>query len=473
MKKDKRFLNSLDKELSVLSEKDRRFIVDKYRKIIDEGLSNKKKITTILREIGPVKLVALNEIEAINANKKDNIFKRFVSFITKDLTPQDEEALKEKQKQREEKQKEREKQREENRKLKEEKRTQRAIEREERRVERQKIRDEKKALRDKAREEKRKVNEKIKNANKEEKAELKKAKKEQNKFLKEEKKKLKELEREEKKKLKEEKQKEETKKEETVIENVEEVFEDVTADTVEEIAETHIFESKQARRKRILLTTLGVIITILLIFIWLWITVLAIACGFAYLDGVKFLGLIIAAFAADFLVLWIVVMINRAVFHKKQKVVLNLIISFVCVALIALGIVLFVRKLTSIKSVEDVSDKYSMSTKYDTYVLPSDTNKKLSFVFNANYDTQYIVDYDENMIGKVKVEVKYYEAYYDYYIKKSSNIVYISLKIDDRDRLSTYISDLKDGLIYDSDELSRYVVKIIMAKEDADRIEID
>ena len=86
--------------------------------------------------------------------------------------------------------------------------------------------------------------------------------------------------------------------------------------------------------------------------------------------------------------------------------------------------------------------------------------------------TQYIVDYDENMLGKVKVEVKYYEAYYDYFIKKTSNIVYISLKVDDRDRLSTYISDIKDGVIYPDDEMSRYIVKIIMSPEDKDRIEI-
>ena len=150
-------------------------------------------------------------------------------------------------------------------------------------------------------------------------------------------------------------------------------------------------------------------------------------------DDFLFVGLIIAAFGVDFLWLWIVVMINRAVFHKKNRVVLNLIISFVCVGLIALGIVLFVRKLNSIETIEDVSEKYSMTTKYDTYIIPSDTNKKLNFVCNANYKTQYVVDYDENMLGKVKVEVKYYEAYYDYFIKKSSNIVYISLKVDSRD----------------------------------------
>ena len=521
MKKDKRFLNNLEKELSVLKEKDRSLILQKYRDIIDDGLANKKKITTILKEIGPVKLVALNEIEAIKSQEKDNVFKRFFNFITRDLTNKDEDKIAEQKKLKEEKKKEKELRLEERRKEKEAIRAQKQLEKEKREKEKKKLDDEKKALDEKIKEEKRKQKEALKNASdeekakikekqakekqkakeekkklaeekkalktkikeekrkqkaalrnasKEEKEELKKAKKEKDKFLKEEKKKLKELEAEEKKKAKDNKKDDNIVSE--TVEKVEEVFEDITADAVEEITEKHIFESKEARRKRIILTTLGVILTIILIFIWLWITVIAIACGFAYLDGVKFVGLIIAAFGIDFLWLWIVVMINRAVFHKKNSLRLNLIIVFVCVALIALGIVLFVRKLYSIKTVEDVSDKYSMTTKYDTYMLPSDSSRKLSVMFNSNYKTQYIVDYDENMLGKVKVEVKYYEAYYDYFIKKSSNIVYVSLKVDDRDRLSTYISDIKDGVIYDSDEMARYIVKITMSEEDKNRIEI-
>ncbi len=447
MKKDKRFLTNLEKELTVLKPADRDFVLDKYRNIIDEGLASKKKITVILKEIGPVKEVAEKEIALIKSKEKeDNIFRRFFGFISKDLTAKKSEEDDEKKK--------------EKAKLKEEKK----LAKEALKKEKEELKAAKKLAKENEKEEKRKLKEELKNASNEEKKELKKASKEQKRFLKEEQKKLKEQEKEEKKKVKKEKK--------NIVKETIEDIEEVVPETIEKIEETHIFESKEVRRKRIILTTLGTILTILLIFIWLWVTVLAIACGFAYLDGVKFVGLIIAAFAADLLLLWIVVMINRAVFHKKNRVVLNLIISFVCVGLIALGIVLFVRKLNSIEKVEDVSEKYSMTTKYDTYIIPSDTNKKLNFVFNANYKTQYVVDYDENMLGKVKVEVKYYEAYYDYFIKKSSNIVYISLKVDSRDRLSTYISDIKDGVIYDTDEMSRYLVKITMAKEDAGRIEI-
>jgi hypothetical protein len=77
-----------------------------------------------------------------------------------------------------------------------------------------------------------------------------------------------------------------------------------------------------------------------------------------------------------------------------------------------------------------------------------------------------------NLKDKVRVEVKYYECYYDFYTKKTSTGAYFSLKLDDRDRLSVYIDDLKEGLVFDNDELSRYIVKISINPNDADRIGI-
>ena len=75
-------------------------------------------------------------------------------------------------------------------------------------------------------------------------------------------------------------------------------------------------------------------------------------------------------------------------------------------------------------------------------------------------------------IVAVKVEVKYYECYYDYFIKQTSNSAYMSLKLDNRDRLSVYIDDLKEGLVFDNDELSRYSVKITINKDDINRLVI-
>ena len=120
----------------------------------------------------------------------------------------------------------------------------------------------------------------------------------------------------------------------------------------------------------------------------------------------------------------------------------------------------------------DVSDKYTMSTKFKTYNLPTDTNNRFNISFNSNYKTQYTVNYDEMIKDRVKVEVKYYECYYDFYAKKITNGAYISLGEDQRDRLSVYIDDLKEGLIFDNDELARYSVKISINKKDADRLVI-
>ena len=66
------------------------------------------------------------------------------------------------------------------------------------------------------------------------------------------------------------------------------------------------------------------------------------------------------------------------------------------------------------------------------------------------------------MKGKIGVEVKYYECYYDYFIKKGSDNIYISLKLNKRDSLSVYIEDLE-----------RYTIKITGSKSDIEKVIID
>ena len=214
------------------------------------------------------------------------------------------------------------------------------------------------------------------------------------------------------------------------------------------------------------------LLTIVLLFLWLWVCVVFIASLIAYLDGVKFKGIIIGLFGLSVLMLWIVIMVNRSIFRKKMSVTLNLIIIIVSIVLIALGLVLTLKQLSDIKTVKDVSVKYSMTTKMNNYDLPDDKDKKFTVTFNSNYNTQYTINYDERIKDKVKIEVKYYECYYDYFIKQTSNSAYISLKLDNRDRLSVYIDDLKDGLVFDNDELSRYSVKITINEKDINRLAI-
>ncbi len=452
MVRDKKFLESLEKKLQGLNEKDRDFIMSKYKRIIKGELAKKRKITAILKDLGTPDEVAVREVQLLKKRKDDkNIFKRFYKTITKDLTVKDKEELEKKKKEKEDKKRKKQE-------LKEKRLKEKEIQKQ------NKIKNKNKEVK--------KVT-KVKKVGKLDKKEDKKDKKISDiKILGKFKSFKESLKITDVKKVGKLNKKEEPKNEiqKTVL-DIKKDTEDIIGDISNEISEKHIFESKEKRRKRILYTWLKVIFVIVMLFIFLWITVLSLACIFAFLDGVKFLGLVIGAVSLDLLWLWIMVMITRVLFHKKNNFKLNMIIVILLVIGLALGITLFVRKLYSIESKTDVSEKYSMTNKHDTYILPSDPNKKLTFIFNANYDTQYVIDYDENMLGKVKVSVNYYEAYYDYFIKKSSDQVYISLKIDSRDRLSTYISDIKDGVIYDDDEMSRYLVKISMSKEDAGRVE--
>ena len=139
---------------------------------------------------------------------------------------------------------------------------------------------------------------------------------------------------------------------------------------------------------------------------------------------------------------------------------------------LAVGIALTINEVSKIDIEADVSQKYNMTTKYDTYNMPG-KNEKMYITFNSNYDTQYIVKYDNKLDGKFKLEVKYFENYYDYFVKKTTNNIYVSLSKDTRDRISSYIDDIKENKIYKEDELSRYTVKITISEKDYERLVIE
>lgn len=265
------------------------------------------------------------------------------------------------------------------------------------------------------------------------------------------------------------------KRKDTLKNNIEDVIEESKEEIVnvsEIVTEKKIFESRSTRVKRIIYKTLGVILTIILLFIWLWLVIIFMASIFALLDGVKIYGINIALFGIVLLVLTIVILINKSIFRKKISLKWSLIFIISFIVIIAFGITLSLKEISKIKTTHDVSDKYTMTRSFTTYKIPSN-NKPLYITFNSNYKTKYIVEYDESMKGKIGVEVKYYECYYDYFIKKGSDNIYISLKLNKRDRLSVYIDDLKEGKIYDNDELERYTVKITGSKSDIEKVIID
>lgn len=384
MRKDEKFLKDLESKFNDLKPRQKNKIMKKYTKFIEDGKKNKRKMTSILKDLGKPDEIAKRELENLNTNK----FKLFTESLKEKLNSIKEKTLKKK-------------------KLKETK---------------EKLKEE---------------------------------------FIKEKK----------PKKIKLPKIKEE----DTLKENIEEVIEDAKEEinnVTEIVTEKKIFESKSSRIKRIIFKTLGVILTIILLFIWLWLLIVFMASLFAYLDGVKLIGLNIALLGIVLLVLSLVILINKSIFKKKISLKWSLIFIIIFIVIIALGVTLFIKEISNIKTTHDVSDKYTMTKNSTTYNLSKD-DKPFYITFNSNYKTKYIVEYDESLKDKVKVEVKYYECYYDYFIKKSTDSAYISLKLNKRDRLSVYIDDLKEGKIYDNDELERYTVKIIGSKKDMERVIIE
>lgn len=249
-------------------------------------------------------------------------------------------------------------------------------------------------------------------------------------------------------------------------------FKDEVSNAVDSVGVSSVFESKKDRKKRIIINVISILILMFILFIFLWFNILFLASIFAFLDGVRLIGFNIALFGLNVLIFWLFIMLNKLFFKKKSNYRLNLIIVISSIVLIAFGVALSLYKIYHTPEVQDVSDKYSMTSVYEKFDLPSNDTKKFYITFNANYNNDYVIEYDENLSNQIKVELRYYENYYDYYIKKSNNNVYISLKIDDRDRISSYISDFKDGKIYSTDELSRYTIKITINENDKNRLEI-
>ena len=413
MKKDKKFLLDLENELKGISKKKRDVIVLKYRNLIDEELSKKGKIREILKNIGTPASVAEKELAELKGNKINikeillNIVNSMKNIFVKIGTSIKNFCIK----------------------------FYKGIT---------------KDIQFKSKKDKKKT------VKKKEKVQKKKDNKFKDKFL---------------NIFKKKKQKTIV---EEVVEDVEETFEDVVEevnDVAELVTSKPIFMSKEQRRKNLIFKILGLTLVTIMILIWLWIDILLVASLFAFLDGVKLLGVSVTLFGLSVLVLWIIVMLNKIIFKRKNHFRVNLIITLSSVFVIAVGIGLTLYQLSKIEEVSDVTQKYTMSTKVETYNLPSNEDK-VYIEFNTNYDTQYMVKYDDKLNGKFKIEVKYFENYYDYHIKKTSNNIYVSLSKDTRDRISSYINDFKENKIYKEEELQRYVVKISINEKDYQRLVI-
>lgn len=265
-------------------------------------------------------------------------------------------------------------------------------------------------------------------------------------------------------------------KKDSIKDNIIEVKEEIQNELpniIESVTETKIFESKKSKTKRIVLKSLGILFIMILLFIWLWLTVILMASMFAILDGIKFYGINITIFGIDILLLLMIILVNKKILNKKINSKLTFISLIVLLIIIAFGITLSIKQISKVETVKDVSDKYTMTRKYEKINLSSNLEKITYISFNANYDTKYIIEYDNTLDNKLTIETKYYESYYDYYIKQNSNDVYVSLSVDYRDRLSVYLENLKDKKIYDKNELSRYIVKITMNERDKDRVVIE
>lgn len=454
MKKDKKFLEELRQSLRGISKKNKDIIVLKYENIIKEEKKKKKKIVDIIKNLGSIEDIVKKEKELL---RKDKFYYKTWKFITKDLTDNEDNKKEEKKK-----------------KSKKDKKKKVKVEV----IKEYDVNDSEKKKTILAKSEIKKIknfldrdflNIKERKTNKIEEEELDILEDFSSNNENPNKSEILEVERNIKKEdLKEVKsdikEKKTKKKEETplIIDNKEELLDDNN-----EIKKQIIIE----KNDKVIYKVLGYISLIILYIIWGTLCTLFMSSIFAYLDGVKFPGIILSLISIIILLFLIIIMITKSINKKKNNYKLNLILISVLILFASLGVTITIVKFNNFERVKDVSSKYKMVNKLEIINFP-ENSKKVNILFNSEYNTQYEINYDSSLKDKFKIEVKYYEEYYDYFIKQSSNEVYVSLSTDLRDRLSVYINDIKENKIFDNKELKRYVVKITVNKKDYEKLSI-
>lgn len=209
---------------------------------------------------------------------------------------------------------------------------------------------------------------------------------------------------------------------------------------------------------------------IILLFLLLWLSTIFIASLFMLLDGVKFIGISFLILALILLICWIIIILNKVATYRKvsfRKFLYSFIVLLIFIGLNT-GIVLV--QYFKFEHIDKVTEKYSFTTFEKTFNLPKDTNKKYYIYFNSWYKNKYVIHYDETLVNQIKININYYECYYDFYHSVKGNSLYISLSKDYRDLISMNIENLKENKIYSNKELSRNVVDIYINEVDYERL---
>ncbi len=212
------------------------------------------------------------------------------------------------------------------------------------------------------------------------------------------------------------------------------------------------------------------IVIILFSFILIWLSTIFVASLFMFLDGVKFIGISIFILSLIILLCWFVIILNKIATYRKISFRKYLYPFIALLILIGLSTGIILIQYFKFEHVNKVTEKYGVTTFVKKFNLPRDNSKKYYIHFNSWYKNKYIIHYDETLINQVKVEVDYYECFYDIYHTIKGSTLYISLKKDYRDLISFYIENLKENKIYDSKELSRNIVNIYINEIDYERL---
>lgn len=268
-------------------------------------------------------------------------------------------------------------------------------------------------------------------------------------------------------------------------------FKTEVTDDKEEVVDEKIKEEKIVRKERVhenrentlfkilgglvvgfvkFLVAFAAIPTVMILMVFCFLLVIDI---YLFFEGIVFIGTFCALLFSIVLAIWFLELLSIFIFNRKasfKRLLWTFIVSIIGVSMSG-G--LFVLELSKIDFIDSVPSGMELVTKEYEYQMKSD----FIIGYRPNYwqGSEYVVD--DSMGEKVKIQISSYEDFVKLGMNESLNtydVVYLnyygSNAPEVKKMLDMVKDNLKEGVIYNYDDLHRVEIKVIASKKNIEAI---
>lgn len=205
---------------------------------------------------------------------------------------------------------------------------------------------------------------------------------------------------------------------------------------------------------------------------------------FYWIKGINLLGLTLILLATSTIFIWFTTLIFNLIFSKKRPSIIPFLIALVVAAF---GTLFFIDMLTNIEYIDEAPKSYKESVKTETFTI----DKKATVLYWFDSEIKQTID-DNMKDGEVKFVITYNDEYYNIDIQKDPNytfdddsettdeiydgfIIHTNYKEGynrQKEEYQDFINNLKENKVYNYSKLGVKSVEIITNTYTMNQIEL-